>query len=137
MGIFNLFGKKDVASDLTKSSPYKVTTELIPYKLFAKKSSNATLRISIKNMTNEVLLTSVVAELPNNLAFEQMGISRQRELRLGEIAPDEEKETRLDVFSGLNTDNGEYTVTLTAMAHYRDYGHILNAVKKRVTIQVV
>ena len=38
---------------------------------------------------------------------------------------------------GIKTDPGEYTVTLTAMAHYRDYGHVINAVKKRTTLSVV
>jgi uncharacterized membrane protein len=136
MGIFNLFGKKDVGAELTKNSPYKLSTAWIPYRLYAKRNSTATLVVKVKNMTKEVLLTSLVAELPGQLAFEQMGLSKQREVRVGELQPDEEREVRMDVFSGLNTDQGQYTMGLTAMAHYRDYGHILNAVKKRVSIEV-
>ncbi len=95
------------------------------------------LMIKLKNMTNEILLTSVVAELPKQLAFEQMGLAKERELRLGEVAPNEEKEVRFDIFNTMNTDPGEYTLNLTAIAHYRDYGHVINAVKKRVTLEVV
>lgn len=137
MGIFNLFGKKDVGEEITKNSPYKLATAWVPYRLYSKKNSTATLVVRVKNMTKEVLLTSVVAELPRQLAFEQMGLSKEREVRLGELHPDEEREVRMDVFSGVSTDTGQYTLGLTAMAHYRDYGHILNAVKKRVSIEVV
>lgn len=137
MGIFNLFGKKDVGSELTKSSPYKVATEWVPYKLYASRKSSCMLLVKVRNVTNEILLTSVVAELPKQLAFEAVGLSKEREIRVGELPPDEERELRFDVYSGLNADSGEYTVNLTVMAHYRDYGHVLNAVKKRVTVEVV
>ena len=137
MGIFNLFGKKDVATDLTKQSPFKLSTEWIPYKLYANRKSNAMLVVRIKNLTQEVLLTSVVAEVPKQLAFGTVGLSKEQENRLGEVAPGEEKEVRFDVYSSLNSDPGEYTLNLTAIAHYRDYGHVINAVKKRVTIDVV
>lgn len=137
MGIFNLFGKRDVGSELTKNSPYKLATSWTPYRLYAKKNSTATLIVKVKNLTSEVLLTSLVVELPGQLAFEQIGLSKQREVRIGELQPGQEIERQMDVFSGLNTDSGQYTLNLTAMAHYRDYGHILNAVKKRVSIEVV
>ncbi|MCL5430609.1 MAG: hypothetical protein M1504_04020 [Candidatus Marsarchaeota archaeon] len=138
MGIFsNLFGKKNVAAELTKNSPFIVSTEWIPYKLYAKKKSSSTLYVKIRNITKEPLLTSVVAQLPSQLGFEGIGLSKEREVRVGELAPNEEKEVKMEVFSGLNSDAGEYTLSLTAMAHYRDYGHILNAVKKKVTVDVV
>ncbi len=137
MGIFNIFGKKDSGVELMRPLPFKLVTEWMPYKLYSKKPSSSSLKVRIRNATKEVLLTSVVAELPRQLAFEAMGLSKEREMRLGELAPNEEKEVRFDVFSGLKSDPGEYTVNLTAISHYRDYGHVINAVKKRVTISVV
>jgi hypothetical protein len=137
MGIFNLFGKKDSAAELTKASPFKLSTEWVPYKLYASRKSSCMLIVKLKNMTNETLLTSVVAELPKQLGFESMGLSKERELRVGDIAPEEEKELRFDVYSSAGSDVGEYTLNLTAIAHYRDYGHVLNAVKKRVVLEVV
>lgn len=137
MGIFNIFGKKDVVSDLTKSSPFKIATEWVPYKLYARRNSSAMLIVKLKNVTNEVLLTSVVAELPKQLGFESMAISKEREMRLGDLAPQKEIEAKFDVFSTLNSDPGEYTLGITVIAHYRDYAHVLNAVKKRVTVEVV
>ena len=34
------------------------------------------------------------------------------------------------------TDKGEYTLSITAFIHYRDYGHVLNAVKKKAVLEV-
>ncbi len=138
MGILSgIFGKKDVATDLTKQAPYKLSSEWTPYKLYSGRKSSALLNVRVRNMTNEVLLTSVVAELPKQLGFEAMKLSSQMEKRVGEIAPQEEKEIRFEVFSGVNSDKGQYTVNLTTFAHYRDYGHVLNYVKKKITIDVV
>ncbi len=136
LAIFNIFGKKDV-SELTKSSPYRIFTSWTPYKLYASRKESCTLGIRLKNMTGETLLTSVVVSLPENLAFDQMGLTKEREVRLGEMAMNEEKEVNLDVYATGKADIGEYTVNLTACAHYRDYGHILNLVKKRTTLEVV
>jgi len=137
MKIFNIFGKKDAASDLTSVPPYRLSAEMVPYKIYANRNSSATMVVKLANNTNEILLTSLVAELPSQLGFDELGVSKQKEVRIGEIAPHEEKELRLEVYGGLNSDPGEYTVALTAIAHYRDYGHVLNAVKKRTVVNVV
>ncbi len=137
MGIFNIFGKKDAGSELAKPSPFRVFTEWTPYSLYANRNNSATLNIRLKNLTSEMLLTSIVVELPQNLAFDTMGVSKQREVRVGELAGGEEKDIGVEVFGSLKSDPGEYTVTLTAIAHYRDYGHVLNAVKKRTNLRVV
>lgn len=136
MGLFNLFGKKDV-SELTTNSPFKLATVWVPYTLYANRNSSCTLSVKIKNITGEPLLTSIVVELPPSLAFDKMGTSRQREVRVGEMSPDEDKEVGVEVFGGLKSEIGEYTVSVTAIAHYRDYGHVINAVKKRTTLKVV
>ncbi|MGI0134441.1 MAG: hypothetical protein ACREBW_05740 [Candidatus Micrarchaeaceae archaeon] len=137
MGIFNIFGKKDVVTDIMKNVPFRVSSELVPYRLYANKNSSASLIVRVKNMTNEVLLTSLVLELPSQLGFDSLGMSKQREMRVGEVAPQDEKEVKFEIFGTAKSDPGEYTTTLTAIAHYRDYGHVLNAVKKRTTINVV
>lgn len=108
-----------------------------PYKLQSKKSSSATLIVKVKNVTKEVLLTSIVVEAPNQLGFDEMIMAKQRELRIGEMQPEESKEVKFPLYSSLKSDPGEYTLSLTAIAHYRDYGHVLNAVKKRVAVEIV
>ncbi len=137
MAIFNLFGKKDVSSEITKTSPFKLVTEWVPYKLYANRKSSSTLNVKVQNNTNEVLLTSLIIELPDRLGFDDIGLQKQREVRIGNLSANEEKEVRFGVFNSIDADPGEYTITLTAIAHYRDYGHIINAIKKRTTVSVV
>ncbi|MGB9732921.1 MAG: hypothetical protein ACP5P2_02145 [Candidatus Micrarchaeia archaeon] len=137
MKIFSLFGKKDVSGELSKQAPYRIMTELVPYKLYSNRKSNVMMLIKIKNMTSEPLLSSVVIELPKGISFDEMGLANSKEIRIGELAPNEEKEIRADIYSNSGTEKGEYTVVLTAFAHYRDYGHVLNAMKKRSVIEVV
>lgn len=137
MGILDIFGKKDSAKDITSGPPYSVATELVPYKLYAKKAGSATLVVKVKNLTKDVLLTSVVAETPGKIGFDEMMVSKQRELRIGEMQPNEVKEVKFGIYSSMGSDAGEYTLTLTTIAHYRDYGHVLNAVKKRVLVELI
>lgn len=137
MGIFDIFGKKDAVSDITKGSPYLVSTELVPYRLYGRKNSSSTLIVRVRNVTKDILLTSVVGELPAKLGFDEMALARQRELRIGELQPNEQKEVKLNLYGNVGTDPGEYTLRLTTIAHYRDYSHVLNAVKKNVSISVV
>jgi uncharacterized membrane protein len=137
MALFNIFGKKDSGSELMKGLPFKLVSEWTPYRLYSGKRSSSSLSMRVKNMTKETLLTSVVIQLPDQLSFDEIGVSKEKEMRLGELAPGEEKELRAEVFNNLRADPGEYTVSLTAIAHYRDYGHVLNAIKKKALINVV
>ncbi len=137
MGILNLFGKKDVSADLSKRFPYEIRTEFVPYKLKARQKATTSFVIRLKNITGEPLLSSVVVDVPRQLSMDSIGLAKQKELRLGILAPGEEKESRIDVNSGVGTDKGEYTISLTAFAHYRDYGHVLNAMKKSALLEAV
>ncbi len=136
MGLFNLFGKKDAAGS-GNATPYSIATELIPYKLYAKKNSTATLEVKLTNLTKDVLLTSLTIEAPAKIGFDEMVVSRQKDIKVGEMQPSENKEVKLNLFSSMASDPGDYTLQITATAHYRDYGHVLNMVKKRITISVV
>jgi len=53
MKLFNFFGKKDVSAELSKQAPYRIMTELVPYKLYANRKSSVMMLIKVKNMTNE------------------------------------------------------------------------------------
>jgi hypothetical protein len=137
MGIFDLFGKKDVATDLRRQLPYNITTEFVPYKLRANSRGSATLVVNLKNMTQEPVTSSVVVEVPSRISLDSTGIAKEKEVRLGVLAPNESKEAKVDVFSSAGTDRGEYTITITAFIHYRDYAHVLNAMKKRTVVEAV
>ena len=137
MGIFDLFGKKDVGTDLRKQLPYNITTEFVPYKLKANSRGSTTLVMSLKNMTESPVTSSVVVEVPERISLDSTGMSKEKEVRLGTLAPNESKEAKVEIFSSAGTDKGEYTLTITAFIHYRDYAHVLNAMKKRTILEAV
>ncbi len=137
MGLFGLFGKKDVKEDLGKALPYAITTAFTPYRLQANTRSSATLAVSVRNLTSEPVMASIVIEVPDKLSLDQTGLARQKEIRIGTLGPNEERESRADVYGSVGTDKGEYTLGITAFVHYRDYAHVLNAAKKRTVLQVV
>jgi uncharacterized membrane protein len=137
MGILNLFGKKDSAAEITKGPPFSVSTELVPYRLHAKSVESAVLNVKVRNLTKDVLLTSVVAKVPGKLGFDEMVMQKEKEQRAGEMQPGEVKEMKFIIYSSLGADPGEYKLTLSTFAHYRDYAHVLNSVKKDVPISVI
>ncbi len=137
MKLFNLFGKQDVSDELEKPVPFHITTEFVPYRVSANRRGSTTLMLRVRNVTSEPVLTSVVLSVPKQLSVDQTGIIKEKEVRLGTLAPQEEKREKIDVFSDSGTDKGEYTLNLTAYIHYRDYGHVLNAMRKKTTLQSV
>jgi len=136
MKILDLFGKKDSSEEIGKTLPYRVSTEFVPYRLYANRKSSILLLLKLKNMTNEAVLSSMVVEVPRGLSLDTTGLSTAKELRLGTLAPGEEKETRAEIHGDSGTDKGEYTLSVTAFIHYRDYGHVLNAMKKKAVLEV-
>lgn len=137
MGFFDLFGKKDVSKDLVKQLPYSIRTELVPYKMKANVRSSSSLRISLRNQTEEPVVSSVVVEVPERISLDESGFAKQKEVRLGTLAPKEEKDAIISLFGDSGTDKGEYTISITAFIHYRDYAHVLNAMKKRTIVEAV
>jgi len=137
MGLLDLFGKRNVSEELGKKMPFTIKAEFTPYHLKSKESSMTSLAISLTNITSEPVMGSVVIELPKQLSFDAIGVSKQKEVRLGTIAPNEEKNSFIDIHGGIGTDKGTYTITLTAFIHYRDYVHVLNEMRKRLVLEAV
>lgn len=135
MDIFGVFKKK--TDQAGAKLPYLVMTEWMPYRLYANQKGSASLMVKIKNVTNDTLLSSVSVELPKNLGFDPTSMSKLKEVKLGNIAPNEQKELHFDVYNSVGADKGKYSVDLTVMSHYRDYGHIIDSVKKPSPIEVV
>lgn len=137
MGLLDIFGKKDVSADLAARFPYSVKTEFVPYHLKSRERSSSSLVVNLKNLTKEPVMGSVVVSVPRQLSMDQTGISKEKEVKLGMMSPDETKEARIEVYGDVGTEKGEYTITVTAFVHYRDYAHILNSVRKRVVVEAV
>jgi hypothetical protein len=137
MKILDLFGKKDSASEIGRTLPYRVASEFVPYKLYANRKSSTLLMMRLKNLTNEAVLSSIVVEVPKGLSVDEVGLSSAKEVRIGTLGPGEEKDTRVEIHGDVGTDKGEYTLSITAFIHYRDYGHVLNAMKKKAVLEVI
>ncbi|MDE1873503.1 MAG: hypothetical protein KGI04_00060 [Candidatus Micrarchaeota archaeon] len=137
MKILDLFGKKDSAAEVGRSLPYQVSSEFIPFRLYANRKGSSMLLMRLKNLTAESVLSSVVVQVPKGLSLDETGLSGAKELRVGTLAPGEEKQVRADIYGDTATDKGEYTLSITAFIHYRDYGHVLNAMKKKAVLEVV
>ena len=136
MKILDLFGKKDAAEEVGRALPYRIISEFSPLRLYANRKSSALMFLRLKNLTNEPVLGSVVVQVPRGLSLDETGIANAKEVRVGTLAPGEEKETRVEVHGDSGTDKGEYTLSITAFIHYRDYGHVLNAMRKKAVLEV-
>lgn len=137
MGLLDIFGKKDVGEELVRKVPYSMKLKFHPYRLNANKMESVLLFVELKNLKEEVLLTSVIIELPKNLGFDQTALSNAREIRIGEMKSGEEKVVKVEVWGNPRTDPEEYTLKVTAICHYRNYGYLLNAEKKEIVLRAV
>jgi len=137
MGLFDMFGKKDVSDELTKKVPYALKISFHPFRLNANRSDSATMKVELRNLSKEPLLTSVVVRIPKKLGLDQTCLSQAREIRLGELSPGDEKSLNVEVYGSTKTDAGEYPVEITAISHYRNYAYVLNSERKKASLRAV
>lgn len=137
MGLLDIFGKKDVSGELMKKVPFSLKLNLSPFRLASNKSDSVRLAVDLTNLADTYQLASVVVEVPPGLGFDQTGISRTREIRLGELKPKEKKSLFVDIWGNATTSKGEYAITVTAFSHYRNYSYILNSERKKTVLRAV
>jgi len=134
MKLEDIFGKKS-AADVFTGTPFKVVTKLVPFRL--SKTGSTEFYVTIQNLKAESVLTSIVLELPQVVGFDKPGLNVVREIRMGYLATGEEKTVRTTIYSNHRTKEGEQDISLTAIMHYRDYGHVLNSVGKKIKLRIV
>ena len=117
--------------------PFNISTSLRPVRLNARKESALELLVSVKNVTDSPVMTSVSAEVPKSLGFENLGITKIKEIRIGELMAHKEKTVSFSLCSTSQTLPGTYSVLLSVNHHYRDYSHVQNYAKKQVEIRAV
>jgi uncharacterized membrane protein len=128
----NIFGKKEESS-----IPFSVRAHFVPIRLDAYKNNSATLFITVKNLKNEQLLTSIDISCDKQLGLDQSGITKRKEIRLGFLKENEEREIKVPIYSSVTTPPGEYEITVTVIAHYRTYEYVNNSVKISQYLRVV
>ncbi|OIO25984.1 hypothetical protein COX85_01595 [Candidatus Micrarchaeota archaeon CG_4_10_14_0_2_um_filter_55_9] len=132
MALFDLFGKKPVLAQ----SNYSIDYSVHPLSLRPYKNDYLLLSVYLTNNSDQPMLTSLVAFTSKKLGFESNLLSNQKETRLGVLEPGEKRSIHLKVWSSPRTTPGGYPLFLTAVSHYRDYGHVLNESRKRLLIRV-
>jgi len=136
MGLIdNLLGKKEETNK--GGVPFTLKLRFNPIRLSRNKNNSLTLYITLENITDESILTSVAVKVPKGLGVDQTGLHAMRELRLDQLPPKTKKELNVDVYANTGTGAGEYDVTVTAYSHYRDYTHFLNSVSQTLALRVV
>lgn len=138
-GILGSAGAKhEVVEEAQGAIPmFSITTAFRPVRLCAKKDESVELELAVKNIGEADALTSVNVDVPKGLGFDGMGIARTKEYRLGSMKGGEEKKFSVSLHGSSQTPAGNYRITISAYAHYRDYGHVLNSVKKAVELRVI
>ena len=136
MGILDsLMGKKEAPA--REGLPFNVSTSLRPVRLNARKENCLELLVTVSNASDAPLMMSVNIEVPKSLGFENLGITKIKEIRIGELAAQKEKTVGFTVCASSQTPAGTYSALLTVSQHYRDYSHVLNYAKKSVEVRVV
>ncbi|MBI4360200.1 hypothetical protein HY572_00325 [Candidatus Micrarchaeota archaeon] len=131
MGFLDFLGKKPVRGIL-----YDLEAEVHPFRLTAHRNDAVDLEVFIQNTSDQPLLTSVTVVVPRVLGLDRTGLMQQREVRLGSLLPGESKRFKAGVYSNQKSAPGTYSIGLLASAHYRDYGHVLNQARKKITVRV-
>ena len=136
MGILdNLMGKKEAPA--REGLPFNVSTALRPVRLNARKENCLELLVTVANASDAPLMMSVNIEVPKSLGFENLGITKIKEIRIGELPAQKEKTVNFSICASSQTPAGTYSALLTVSQHYRDYSHVLNYAKKSVEVRVV
>lgn len=134
MAIFELFGKKPAP---ILSNPFDLQFSFHPLRISAHKPDYIELTVVLKNASHEERLSSLTITVPHGLGFEQTGLSQEREIRLNYLKPGEEKRFKINIYSSQRTRPGDYDVKMYAASHYRNYGYVVNELKKGFSLRVV
>ncbi len=135
MSIFDVFKKSDEGAG--PRSPYFVGISVTPYRLHANRRDSVMVTVNVRNLTKDPLMTSVEMELPSGLSFDDIGMVRKKLFKLDSLDPGKEKEVKANVLGNVKTDKGDYTMNVVTTAHFRDYDHVVNAVRKTHTLGVL
>jgi hypothetical protein len=137
MGFLDELMGKEEEAPARAGLPFNITTALRPVRLNARKEGSLELLVTVKNVTGSPVMTSVSAEVPKGLGFENLGLTRIKEIRIGELPAHKEKTVSFPVCSSVQTAPGTYSVLLAVNQHYRDYSHVQNYAKKTVEVRAV
>ncbi len=135
MGIFDIFSKKEDSASV--GAPYKIETHFNPMRLAARKNVSVDLVVDIGNTGGEEALCSLLVAVPKGLGVDSMGLNRKKEVTVGKIPVGGTARAVVTIYGSSATLPQEYVVGMVAYAHFRDYKHVLNSMKKTVSLRAV
>ncbi|MEM2962948.1 MAG: hypothetical protein QXW70_01910 [Candidatus Anstonellales archaeon] len=137
MGILDIFkGLRGKKSDGLRV-PYKIETRFNPLRLSARRASSVDLILDITNISGEDALCSVIVAVPKGLGTDPTGLQRKKEVNVGKIGVNEKKTVTVTIYGTPMTAAQEYMVGILAYVHFRDYRHVLNSMKRTITLRAV
>ncbi len=117
--------------------PFSVSTKFHPMRLKSRTENSVDLLLEVNNKSPSAQLCSVVVEVPRTLGFDNVALSKRKELRLGALEGGASKHMAVTITANSQTPPGAYTIAVTVYSHYRDYTHVLNSAAKSIELRVV
>jgi len=117
--------------------PYDVKLEFSPLRIKKGDDRPIHMLVNLKNLDKEENLTSVVIEIPKEVGFDKTGAVNKKEIRIGNIKPNEDKNFTIELYSNHRAEPGTYEVKVKANKHYRGYSHIINSAEKTIALRIV
>ena len=138
MGIFDSIKGLVSTQEQKKSAvPFALTTNFTPFRLTSKKNDVVDLNIDVENVYGADALASVVVTVSKGLGTDSTLLNREKTIKLENMKNGENRRVSAQIFSASSTKPGTYKIRVEAFAHYRDYRHVENSIKKIIEVRVV
>lgn len=118
-------------------TPYDVKIEFSPLRMKKGDEKPTQMLINVRNMEKEDNLTSVVIEIPKEMGFDRTGAVNRKEIRIGTLKYNEEKNFQIELYPNYRAESGTYEVAIKANKHYRGYSHIIDTSQKTISLRIV
>lgn len=118
-------------------TPYDVKIEFSPLRMKKGDEKPTQMLINVRNMEKDENLTSVVIEIPREMGFDRTGAVNRKEIRIGTLKQNEQKDFSIELFPNYRAEPGTYEVTVKANKHYRGYSHIIDTAQKSISLRIV
>lgn len=113
-----------------------IKTEVFPYRLRLQEKQPGELFIMISNNFSEPKTLSMTLDLPEEVAFDKVGLRRGMEKKLDVLKPGETKSIRLPLFATNHADYGLYSGKLIVLEHAKNYDYVLHKYSKELNFRV-
>ena len=118
----------------------KISHSMLPLRISTKGPDNtADLTISVLNTTDEEKLVSVDVNIMTKglVGFDKTMVHKRATKNIGSVAAGQARSFTARLYATPQTQEGPYTVQVTAFDHYLDFNRVLDKISKTFDIRVV